>query len=153
MFRDVMSRFPTGVTVVATLMADGTPRGLTVNAFTSVSLDPPLVLVCIDRRASSHDPLIQAGTFAVTILASDQAEVAQRFAGDPAEGRFEHVRWLQSEGGNPVLKGGAAWLECVLERVVEAGDHSMLLARVTQSGTSGREPMVFHAGTFGSPGP
>ncbi|MBT6888396.1 MAG: flavin reductase family protein [Gemmatimonadales bacterium] len=144
-----MSRFPTGVTVVAAVTADGTPRGLTVNAFTSVSLDPPLVLVCIDRKASSHDPLIAAGAFCVTILASDQADVAQRFAGDPAVGRFDNVKWMMSEGGNPVLSDGAAWLDCVLERIVDAGDHSIMIGRVTASGTSEQEPLLFYGGSFG----
>ena len=151
MFRDVMSRFPTGVTVVAAMTADGTPRGLTVNAFTSVSLDPPLVLVCIDKKASSHDALIEVGRFAVTILAADQADVAERFAADPALGRFETVGWTQSEGGNPVLDDSSAWLDCDLERVVNAGDHSILLGGVLAAGSTDREPLVFHAGSFGSP--
>lgn len=153
MFRDVMGRFPTGVTVVAATAADGTPRGLTVNSFTSVSLDPPLVLVCIDRRAASHDALIEAGGFAVTMLASDQADLARRFAEDPADGRFESVGWTQSEGGCPVLNDGTAWLDCVVEQVVAAGDHSILLARVAASGASGRAPLVFCSGTFGSTAP
>jgi flavin-dependent trigonelline monooxygenase, reductase component len=151
MFRNVMGRFPTGVTVVATCTADGAPRGLTVNAFTSVSLDPPLVLVCIDKQASSHGPLIEAGSFAVTILASDQAEIAQRFAGAPSEDRFESVGWTKSKGGNPVLNDGSAWLDCVVEEVVQAGDHSVLLGRVSASGLSDRDPLVFYAGNFGGP--
>ncbi|MDA0311198.1 MAG: flavin reductase family protein [Gemmatimonadetes bacterium] len=152
LFRHVMSRFPTGVTVVATLLPDGTPRGLTVNAFTSVSLDPPLVLVCIDKSAVSHGQLREVGRFAVTVLSVDQAAIARQFASRPHDGRFDSVTWRTSEGGSPILDEGAAWVDCVLDRVIEAGDHSIFLARVIGAESSGQEPLLFHAGAFGGTG-
>ncbi len=144
-----MGRFPTGVTVVASTARDGTPVGLTVNSFTSVSLDPPLVLVCIDRGSSSHDPIVEGGGFAVSILADDQEKVARRFAFDPSETRFDAVGWRPSGAGSPVLDGSAAWVDCRLEEIIPAGDHSILLGHVIESGVSDREPLVFHGGNYG----
>jgi len=148
-FRHVMSRFPTGVTVVAALLPDGTPRGLTVNAFTSVSLDPPLVLVCIDKSAASHGQLREAGRFAVTVLSVDQAAIASHFASHSHDDRFDSVTWRTSKGGSPILDEGAAWVDCVVERVIPAGDHSIFLGRVIGAESSGQEPLLFHAGGFG----
>jgi len=152
-FRDVMGRFPTGVTVVATLDASDRPVGLTVNSFTSVSLDPPLVLVCIDRSANSHDALLASSGFAVSILSLGQGEAALRFATEPSEGRFEDVAWKASPSGNPVLSGAAAWLDCVLDEVIHAGDHSILIGRPASYELSEAPSLVFHSGAFGSVGP
>lgn len=149
-FRDVMGRFPTGVTVVGTRAPDGSPRGLTVNAFTSVSLDPPLVLVCIDRGSSSHDILAEGEGFAVSILSDTQSRIAAHFASEPSEERFEGIDWDPADSGNPVLSGASAWLDCALADVLEGGDHSILLGRVVSCGTSDAAPLLFHAGSFGS---
>jgi len=146
--REVMNRLPTGVTVVAVCDAEGTPWGLTVNSFTSVSLDPPLVLVCIAHAAGSHDRMIETGGFGVNILSRGQAHVAARFASDPAEGRFESLPWCVGPLGHPVLHGAAAWLQCTLESVLPGGDHSILLGRVAVSGTGDEPALVFHRGTY-----
>lgn len=143
-----MGRFPTGVTVVAASTREGGPRGLTVNSFTSVSLDPPLVLVCIDKQAGSHDTLLDAGCFAVSVLSEGQSAIADRFANEEAERRFDDLGWVMSEGGNPWLDGAAAWFDCVLDEVFAAGDHSILLGRVQKCVTSDHEPLVFHAGAY-----
>jgi flavin reductase (DIM6/NTAB) family NADH-FMN oxidoreductase RutF len=145
-----MAAFPTGVTVVAVRDSEGAPVGLTVNSFTSVSLDPPLVLVCIDQRAQSHAPLIRSGGFAVSILAASQEEVARRFAVRPSEGRFDGVDWRAAPSGNPVLTGAAAWLDCEIHELVSAGDHTILLARPTTAGTSNAPALLFHRGTLRS---
>lgn len=148
-FREVMGRFPTGVAVVSA-RADGSEVwGLTVNSFTSVSLTPPLILVCIDRAAASHDKLIAAPTFTVSVLAEDQADVAKRFAEEPAETRFEQVAWRKAADGSPVLDGAAAWLECVNSGVMPGGDHSIVLGRVIASGSSDRGALLFFAGDYG----
>ena len=148
-FREVMGRFPTGVAVVSA-HADGSAMwGVTVSSFTSVSLEPPLILVCIDRGAASHDKLITAETFAVSMLAEDQADVARRFAAEPAETRFEEVAWRKASDGSPVLDGAAAWLECVTSGVMPGGDHSIVLARVIASGSSDRGALLFFGGGYG----
>lgn len=144
--RQVMATVPTGVTIVAAREASGAPIGLTVNSFTSVSLEPPLVLVCIGHDSTSHDRLVAAGSFAVNILAADQAEIAMRFATSPSEGRFDDGRWGATPSGDPALEGAVGWLDCALDRVLTAGDHSILVGRVRSARTSGAAALVFHRG-------
>lgn len=151
-FRQVMRTFPTGVTVVAARDGEGLPVGLTVNAFTSVSLDPPMVLICIDRRSSSHDVLVERGTFTVNVLASGQEALAERFAADPADGRFAGVAWREGPNGAPVLDGTAAWLACALEAVHAGGDHSILVARVEDAWAAVTPSLVFFRGAYGEVG-
>ena len=148
-FREVMGRFPTGVAVVSARADGSTVWGLTVNSFTSVSLEPPLILVCIDRGAASHDKLIAAETFAISMLAEDQADIARRFAAEPVETRFEDVAWRNASDGSPVLEGAAAWLECLTSGVMPGGDHSIVLGRVIVSGSSDRGALLFFRGDYG----
>lgn len=150
--RTVMSCFPTGVTVVATRDADGQPLGLTVNSFTSVSLDPPLVLICINRHANSHDPLLAAPGFTVSILSGVQADIAARFATRPSDGRFEGVAWRPAPSGNPVLVECAAWLDCAIHEVVRAGDHTIVLGRPEAAGWTDQPALLFHRGLLGPVG-
>lgn len=151
-FRQVLSAYPTGVTVVATRDGAGDPCGLTVNSFSSVSLDPPLVMVCIDRSASSHDRLVESGTFAVSVLTSNQAGLAARFASQPAEVRFVEVAWHEAPTGDPVLDPCAASLWCEIEAVHPGGDHSILVGRVID-GRLGDEPaLVFYRGAYAQVG-
>ncbi|MCG6958015.1 MAG: flavin reductase family protein [Gemmatimonadetes bacterium] len=147
-FRRVMGHFPTGVTVVAARDVDGEPYGLTVNSFASVSLDPPLVLVCIDRRANSHDRLVETGTFTVSVLAANQAHIAARFASTPSRERFKDLPWGISAAGDPVVEDAAAWLECSLRESHEAGDHTILVGRVESVGQRDAEALVFHRGRY-----
>ena len=151
-FRNVMSLFPTGVTIVAARDATGNPIGLTVNSFASVSLDPPLVLVCIGHTSSSHDALLAANGFTVSILSSDQSEVALRFAREPSEGRFEEVEWHPAVSDNPLVSGATAWLDCTLVEVLPGGDHSILIGRVDSFDVGENSPLVFANGAFGSLG-
>jgi len=144
--RDVMACHPTGVTVVAACDQAGEPYGLTVNSFTSVSLDPPLVLVCIGHESSSHDRLVGASGFAVNVLSAGQGAVAARFASEPSAGRFDDLDWAPSPSGDPVLAETVAWLDCTLDEVLTAGDHSILLGRVESSGLSDQPALVFHRG-------
>ncbi|MDX1493894.1 MAG: flavin reductase family protein [Longimicrobiales bacterium] len=151
--REVMSVYPTGVTVVASSDADGSPYGLTVNSFTSVSLDPPLVLVCIGHTSTSHARLVTAPAFTVNVLAADQEEVAQRFASEPSEGRFQELEWEPAASGAPILAGAAAWLECSRYEVLGGGDHSIVLGRVERSSVTERPALLFHRGRLGPTGP
>lgn len=148
--RKVMGLFPTGVTVVAARGTGDAPVGLTVNSLTSVSLDPPLVLVCIDRKASCHDRLIEAGSFAVSILGVDQVQVARRFAENPSDVRFDGVAWTRGATGDPVLEGCGAWLSCTLEAVHPGGDHSILVGRAVASGVGKGEALTYYRGEFGT---
>lgn len=147
--REVMSVYPTGVTVVAASDPDGSPYGLTVNSFTSLSLEPPLVLVCIGHTSSSHARLIAAPGFTVNVLAAQQEQVAFRFSRDPSEGRFDDFRWRRTASGAPVLDGVAAWLECSVHEVLAGGDHSIVVGRVRRSAVSDRPALLFHRGRLG----
>lgn len=151
--REVMSAYPTGVTVVASRDADGSPYGLTVNSFTSVSIDPPLVLVCIGHTSTSHARLVATPAFAVNVLAAEQEEVATRFASEPSEGRFDDLPWTPSESGAPLIRGAAAWLECSTYEVLRGGDHSIVIGKVERSAVSDRPALLFHRGRLGPAGP
>jgi len=133
--RRVLGRFATGVTVVTSLQ-DGIPRGVTVSAFMSISLEPPLVLVALDQ-ARSLDPVIQwAGAYAVNILGEDDAALSECFAGAPVEpGRdaFCGAAWRPGALGMPILERAIASLECSLEQVVRLGDHDFLVGRVVST--------------------
>jgi flavin reductase (DIM6/NTAB) family NADH-FMN oxidoreductase RutF len=148
-FREVMRRFPTGVAVVSARVGGSSVCGITVNSFTAVSLEPPLILVCIHREAASHDDLVAAETFAVSVLAEDQADIARRFAAEPAGTRFEQVAWHETSLGSPVLDGAAAWLECASNGVMPGGDHSIVLGQVIASGSSDRGALLFFRGDYG----
>ena len=129
--RNAFGSFITGVTVVTTREADGTPRGFTANSFASVSLDPPLVLVCIGKTADSYPVFTAADGFAVNILAADQIETSGLFASKRAD-KFERADWHAGRGGFPLLAGVCAWFECGLESLHNAGDHTILLGRVRE---------------------
>lgn len=150
--RDVMRCYPTGVTVVAVVDAEGAPWGLTVNSFTSLSLDPPLVLVCIGHDTTSHDRLVAGTGFAISILSASQRAVARRFASEPSEGRFDSVRWEPAPSGNPILTEAAGWIDCDLDDARTAGDHSILIGRAVAWSSSDAPPLVFHRGMLGSIG-
>lgn len=148
--REVMRAYPTGVTIVAARDADGSPYGLTVNSFTSVSLDPPLILVCIGHASTWHARLVSAAAFTVNVLASDQGSLARRFANEPSEGRFDDIEWTPASSGAPIIGGAAAWLECSAHEVVRGGDHSIVVGRVEQSSVTDRPALVFHRGRLGA---
>lgn len=148
--REVMAAYPTGVTVVAGVDADGSPYGLTVNSFTSVSLDPPLILVCIGHTTTSHARLVTAPAFTVNVLSASQLEVAERFAVEPSEGRFDDIGWVPAASGAPIIEGSAAWLECSSHEVLRGGDHSIVVGRVERSSVTERRALMFHRGRLGS---
>jgi flavin reductase (DIM6/NTAB) family NADH-FMN oxidoreductase RutF len=147
--RSAMGRFCTGVTVVTTARDDGV-HAMTANAFTSVSLDPPLVLVSIDHRTRMHALLPDTRHYGVSVLASDQERTAWHFAGrpmaEPGE-LFEHVRDV------PVVRGALAHVACSLYAEHEAGDHTLYLGEVVDIHDRPGEPLLFHGGTFGTMAP
>ena len=144
--RQTMGRFATGVAVV-TAEHDGRPDGMTLNSLTSVSLDPPLLLVCFNHGARSADTVLASGRFAVNILARRQQALALRFA---ARGE-DHFAGLELEYGEhrvPVVPGALAHLECEVDRVIDAGDHTIVLGAVTRTCTSPGDPLAFYTGRF-----
>ena len=147
-FRDVMSRLVTGVTLVAGRL-DGSVHGLTVNAVSSVSLDPPLVLVCLDRNGKSHDPIIASGAFAVSVLASDQEELAHRFSRGIHRERFDGVEFRAGASRSPVLPDALAWMDCTIRAVHPAGDHSIVVGEVLGCGAGEGNPLVFFRSEYG----
>jgi len=148
--RRVMGAYPTGVTIVAARDEEGEPFGLTVNSFISVSLEPPLVLVCIGHTSTSHDRLVSGQHFSVNVLAGDQDAVAWRFAQEPSEGRFDDVRWTPAPSGAPVLEGALAWLDCEVHEVLQGGDHSIVVGRVAEAAVTDRPALLFHRGRLTS---
>ena len=147
-FKVGMRRFATGVTVVTT-MAGGRPHGFTANAFCSVSVDPPLLLVCVNQSALSHALVAQAGVFCVNILALPQQTVAERFAsrGD-ADRRFEDLAWHRSADGAPVLDSALAHFDCVLSEHHAAGSHTVFIGRVVDCSVNGGTPLGYFDGSY-----
>ena len=146
LFRQVMGRFATGVAVVTTREPDDTLHGLTINSFTSVSLEPPLVLVCIDRRARSHDFIAQSGIFAVNILSEQQELLSERFsARAPLVSRhFEGVPYRLAATGSPILEGSLAWLDCRVWATYDGGDHTIFVGQVEALGLGEDGPPLLY---------
>jgi flavin reductase (DIM6/NTAB) family NADH-FMN oxidoreductase RutF len=145
--RGVLGRFATGVTVVSTLDSDGEPCGLTVNSFTSVSLEPPLVLVCIDHRADNHAHLLGHGWFGISVLSESQEALSRRFASRERR-KFDGLDQIRGHSGVPLLVGALAHLECRLVEAFEAGDHTILLGRVERLTQFGGRPLLFYGGAY-----
>ena len=145
--RRVLRRFVSGVTVVTALDSEGRLHGLTANSFTPVSLDPPLVLVCVDLGTRSYSALLQKGRFAIHILSREQREIARAFAASGGD-RAGICAWQVNSRGYPILEKYLAVLECRLEREHHAGDHAILIGRVENlvSGADGDRPLVSYGG-------
>ncbi len=146
-FRTALGHFATGVTVIATTEPDGTPRGFTANSFTSVSLDPPLVLVCIARSAASIDVFRETSGFTVSILEEGQKAVSGLFASRRPD-KFDVADWREGKGGMPVISGALAWFECAPHQAVEAGDHVVLIGRVIDFGAGTGRPLGYYRGSY-----
>ena len=147
-FRKTLGQFATGVTVVTTRTTQDVCLGLTVNSFSTLSLEPGLVLWSL-RLSSTLLPHFEAnGRFAVNVLAEGQASVSQRFASSSAVDKFEHTPHVLSETGFVLLKGASAWFECQTVSAQEIGDHRLLIAKVLRFSQSSRSPLVFHDGKY-----
>jgi len=146
-FRQALGTFATGVTVVTTADSNGLPRGFTANSFTSVSLEPPLVLVCLASDAATCPVFTDSGFFNVNVLAENQQDVASIFA-SPGDERFDKVSWSIGENGRPILDDTISRFECQTSEVYEAGDHVILLGRVTDYSFSSRSPLVYCSSSY-----
>lgn len=129
-FRAICGLFPSGVTVVTRRLDDGRPYGMTVSSFTSVSLDPPLILVCIDAAAKFVDGLKPELPFVVNVLGENQEALAKRFSNRQQDSRFSGVAWKAGWADVPRLDGTVASFSCSLDQIVEAGDHFVLIGAV-----------------------
>ena len=146
-FRAVLGRFPSGVTVVTTKDQDGSDQGMTVSAFCSVSLDPPLILVSIEKSASAYKALTSAAGFIVNILSAEQEQLARRFSIIDID-RFEGVGFTRSSSGCPILDDVLGVLECRRHRLYEGGDHTIILGEVETTRVESGTPLLYYRGGY-----
>ena len=146
--RRVLGAFPTGVTALAALAEGGAPAGMAANSFTSVSLDPPLVSVCVAMSSRTWPLLRSAPRLGVSVLGHEQETASRSLASRDAD-RFAGLAWRTSEDGAVFLEDASAWLDCSVEREIRAGDHDIVLLRVHRLGTEpGIPPLVFHGSRY-----
>lgn len=147
-FRRVLGQVPTPVTVVTAATPDG-PAGLVVGSFVSVSLEPPLVGIFVDRSSASWPAIRRTGSFAVNVLAHDQQDVCARFARRGGGNKFAGLTWDTTPQGHPLLPGVATWIDCRLRHDQQVGDHYFVVGRVLElSDSDGAPPLVFHRGVL-----
>lgn len=146
-FRHVLGHFASGVTVVTTWDADGRPTGLTASAFTSVSLEPPLILVCVDHKAQSYPALRASGRFAVNVLAVEHETLSRRFATTDAD-KFNGVGYHPGPLGLPLLPEALAHLECRTVHAYSGGDHTIFVGEVEAAHAHDGEPLLYFRGDY-----
>lgn len=147
-FRQALSQFATGVTVITTRLEDGSFRGLTASSFNSVSLDPPLVLWSLGTRANSLPIFSGNSHYVINVLAAGQEELALRFS-RRSENPFDGVEYMLSRTGQPILKGAAAWFECHNRSRYPEGDHVIFVGEVEECEVDPQPALLFHGGRFG----
>jgi flavin reductase (DIM6/NTAB) family NADH-FMN oxidoreductase RutF len=145
--RRVMGLFATGVTVLTTRDDDGRPYGLTANAVTSLSLTPPLLLICIDKKAESHPHFLASRCFVVNILSEGQEDISNRFAKSGGD-KFGNMPFSTNQDGVPVLEDTLAHLECRIVETHEGGDHVIHIGEVRHAEVRGGEPLLFFQGGY-----
>lgn len=148
LFRQLMGRFPTGVTVLTARDQQDQPVGMTASSLASVSLSPPLISVCIELSATVHDTLVEADHFVVNVLGEEQEELSRRFAQPQAVQDFVGVGWLEGDVGVPRLQGCVAHIECAREATFPGGDHTILLGRVVSGAVGDGRPLVYYRGGY-----
>ena len=149
-FRDALRTWASGVTVV-TAKAGERMHGMTVSAFSSVSADPPLVLVCANRGSKTHEIIQQGGRFAVNILAADQAHVSNTFSSKTLEDeRFDHIEWKEGTTDTPLIVGAVANLECEVQSAHQEGSHTIYIGLVKAVHASDQDPLLYFSGAYRS---
>ncbi|MCA0354800.1 MAG: flavin reductase family protein [Chloroflexi bacterium] len=146
LFRQAMSRFASGVTVVTTIV-DAKPYGLTVSAFASLSLDPALTIIAIDKRSPMHDLLLQAQAFAINILSSEQESLSRHFAG-PQKHDWSEITAAAGNRSIPLLDGALANMECGLFQAVDGGDHTIFIGQVEHVTLRDGLPLLYYRGAY-----
>jgi 4-nitrophenol 2-monooxygenase / 4-nitrocatechol 4-monooxygenase, reductase component len=145
-FKEAMSHFASGVTVVTT-EHDGTPFGMTVSAFASVSLHPGMVMVCIEKSVKTHAAIVGAGLFGVSVLASEQKDVSGRFA-SKSDDKFTGAPIRRGQHGLPLIEGAICTLECRVQEQLSAGDHTIFVGEVLDAQTSAGAPLVYYRSAY-----
>lgn len=148
-FRRILGHWVTGVAVVTTRTPGGKLCGLTANAVASLSLDPPLVLVCVERNANSHDCIRDAGIFVVNMLCSDQERIARRFAAWEVATKFEGLAFHTETTGAPVLDDALGWIECRVRNEYDGGDHTIFVGEVIAGDAKEDTPLLYYRGGYG----
>ena len=146
-FRRVLGHFASGVTIISTFDGDARPAGLTASAFTSVSLDPHLILVCVDHKAQSFPAMQASGRFAVNILAIGQDALSKRFAVSGGD-KFDGLAWSTGPAGLPLLSGALAALECHTVQAYPGGDHTIFVGLVEAVRAGPAEPLLYYKGKY-----
>jgi flavin reductase (DIM6/NTAB) family NADH-FMN oxidoreductase RutF len=146
-FKSAMRRFATGVTIVTTKNVDAI-HGFTVNAFASVTADPPTVLVCVNRTARAHPMISESGSFCVHILALEQQKLAEQFQGGEPHERFRDVVHRSGPSGSPIIDDVLAYVDCKVEEEVSAGTHTIFIGRVLESGEREGAPLGYYDRTY-----
>lgn len=148
MLKAALGRFVTGVTIITTCGRDGAPIGVTANSFNSVSMEPPLVLFSLDRRAFSLSAFTWSRRFAVNILSAEQAQLSDRFA-TPLADKWSRVDWRPGRNGCPLIEGTLSRLECTTRHIYEGGDHLIFVGQVTALDvTAGGAPLIYDRGRY-----
>jgi flavin reductase (DIM6/NTAB) family NADH-FMN oxidoreductase RutF len=147
-FKAAVRRFASGVTIV-TVTRDGEMHGMTASSFASVSLEPPSILVSLDKTSKTRTMIGETGSFAVNILAKGQEEIARAFA-RVGDDKFGDMARETAPGGAPLIEGALAWLECRTTQVVDGGDHEVFIAEVLATGGAAGEPLIYHDRSYRS---
>ena len=145
--RQALGSFPTGVTVVSCLDKNKNPLGFTANSFTSVSLDPQLISICIDKESFNIDSFSITKHFAVSVLSEDQQSISTTFA-TPNEDRFQNVEWRTEDTGSPIIENVVAWFDCNTRQVIDAGDHLILIGEIIAFDSSPKTPLMYLRGNY-----
>jgi flavin reductase (DIM6/NTAB) family NADH-FMN oxidoreductase RutF len=148
-FRDTVGCFATGITIITTVEADGSPVGLTANSFTSLSLDPPMVLFCLDHKVQSFDSFQAGRPFAVNILSNNQMDLSNRFAKSGAE-KWDGVAFDTWDTGSPILPGCLANMECQVSSINQGGDHVIVIGEVKRIDRAQGDvtPLLYYRGGY-----
>ena len=146
-FREVLGHFATGITIVTSSTESG-PVGFTCQAFSALSLDPPLIIIAASNNSSTWPKIAAAGSFCVNILESSQEALCRSFAVSGSD-KFTGVGWKSTASGDPRLEGSLAWIDCSLESITGAGDHELVVGGVRDLGTSEGTPLLYYRSGFG----
>jgi flavin reductase (DIM6/NTAB) family NADH-FMN oxidoreductase RutF len=146
-FRRACGRFATGVTIAGATDSNGAPHGLTVNSFSSVSLDPPLILICLGHAVAAIDVFRQARHFSLSVLRANQRALSERFAA-PMDNRFDSLAWRRGQTGAPLLDDALARIECLTVRRFSAGDHDLFIGEMIAASVEEGEPLIYFASEY-----
>ncbi len=146
-FRRACGRFATGVTIASVVDNQGIPHGLTVSSFTSVSLEPPLILICLGHAVSVIDAFRASPYFGINVLAEDQRELSERFARKGSD-RFNGISWEVGKTGVPLIPGVLAAIECHVHQRITSGDHDIFIGEMLEARVSGGDPLIYFASQY-----